>query len=149
MFKHILVPTDGSEVSNRVIDKAIALAQVLGAKLTFFNATPAAPMPITGSGDDARYDPDRPLRFAEAADKEAHAVLDPSIEAAKRAGLEADFVIDSSDMPYRAIIHAAETRGCDLIFMASHGRRGLEALLLGSETQKVLTHCKIPVLVYR
>lgn len=149
MFKHILVSTDGSQLSDTAMRKAIDLAKEAGAKLTFFNAMPEPPFPVTDFTEDAHYDPEKPKRFAEAAEKHAWTILNAALESAKQAGVDADAALDSNDYPYQAIIRAAEERGCDLIFMASHGRHGINALLLGSETQKVLTHCKIPVLVCR
>jgi nucleotide-binding universal stress UspA family protein len=87
--------------------------------------------------------------FRAAVDKRAETILDSAKHAATDAGLEFEAFCTECDNPYEGIIAAAQSRACDLIFMASHGRRGARALLLGSETQKVLTHCKIPVLVYR
>jgi nucleotide-binding universal stress UspA family protein len=94
-------------------------------------------------------DPTTPDKFAEMAEQQAKEILAANEAAAKADGVACASVSSVSDIPYEAIIAAAEQTGADLIFMASHGRRGISGLLLGSETQKVLTHSKIPVLVYR
>jgi nucleotide-binding universal stress UspA family protein len=149
MFKHILVPTDGSELSMIAVEKAIAFAMEVGARLTFFYAMAEPPLPASGFGDDTRYDPERPKRFLAEAERQARQVVDPAVEQARRAGIAADGAHLPGAAPHEAIIRAAQERQCDLIFMASRGRSGLNALLLGSETHKVLNLCKIPVLVYR
>ena len=149
MFKHILVPTDGSPLSDQALDRAIALAQQLGARLTILNATAEAPYPVTNFGEDAHYDPDKSRRFAAEANAHGERIAAAAVSRAAAGGVAAESVLEVSDAPHRAIIHAATERGCDLICMASHGRRGINALLLGSETNKVLAHCTIPVLVCR
>ncbi len=149
MFKHVLVPHDGSELSRSAVEKAIAFARETGARLTFLYGLPELPLPATGVGDDARYDPERPRRFLEEATEEARPIMEPLLAQAKAAGVAADAAYVPGAAPHEAIIRTAEERGCDLIFMASRGRSGLNALLLGSETHKVLNLCKIPVLVYR
>ncbi|NMG27375.1 universal stress protein [Aromatoleum evansii] len=147
MFKHILVPTDGSPLSESTIARAVSFAKDAGARITFFYAQPDFPMPIYGEG--ALIDPTTPEQFGKAAADEAKRILDAAKSAADGAGVTADTDTIVNEVPYEAIIDAAERHGCDLIFMASHGRRGIAGLLLGSETQKVLTHSKTPVLVYR
>ncbi len=147
MFKHILVPTDGSPLSSDTVKRAIAFARETGAKITFFFAKPDYPVAFYGEG--ALIDPTTPDKFAEMAEKQAQEILAAHEAAAKAEGVASASLSSVSDIPYEAIIAAAETSGADLIFMASHGRRGFSGLLLGSETQKVLTHSKIPVLVYR
>jgi len=147
MFKHILVPTDGSELSSGTVSRAIAFAREVGARITFFFAKPDYPVAFYGEG--ALIDPTTPEKFAEMADQQASEILSRCEALAKESSVEASSNSLVSDIPYEAIITAADSCGCDLIFMASHGRRGLSGLLLGSETQKVLTHSKIPVLVYR
>lgn len=147
MFKHILVPTDGSALSAGTVARAVSFAQDAGARITFFYAQPDFPMPIYGEG--ALIDPTTPEQFAKSAALEAERILEAAKSAANAAGVLADTDTLVNDVPYEAIISAAERHGCDLIFMASHGRRGIAGLLLGSETQKVLTHSKTPVLVYR
>lgn len=147
MFKHVLVPTDGSELSEATVNRAISFAQDAGARITFFYAQPDFPMPIYGEG--ALIDPTTPEQFAQSAAQEAARILDSAKGKADAVGVVCDTDTQINEIPYEAIIDAAERHGCDLIFMASHGRRGLASLLLGSETQKVLTHTRIPVLVYR
>jgi nucleotide-binding universal stress UspA family protein len=147
MFKHILVPTDGSPLSSDTVKRAVAFARETGAKVTFFFAKPDYPVAFYGEG--ALIDPTTPDKFAEMAESQAQEILAAHEAAAKAEGVASATLTSVSDIPYEAIIAAAETSGADLIFMASHGRRGISGLLLGSETQKVLTHSKIPVLVYR
>jgi len=145
MFKHILVPTDGSKLSERALKQAVRLAKQLGARVTAFHVMPKF-QPSTyqmellqmtvGEYDQARLEhASQFLRFAERA------------AAAADVDCEGRHVV--SDHPYKEIVKAAQKYGCDLILMASHGRRGIEGFLLGSETQKVLTHSHVPVLVYR
>lgn len=147
MFKHLLVPTDGSTLSTDTARRAIAFAKETGAKISFFFAQPEYPVAFYGEG--ALIDPTTPERFAEIAEKQAKEILDHCKSLAVEGGVACDGITSVSDVPYQAIIDAASSAGCDLIFMASHGRRGISGMLLGSETQKVLTHSTIPVLVYR
>ncbi len=147
MFKHILVPTDGSTLSAVAVGKAIDFAKETGARITFFFAK--AEYPIAYYGEGALIDPASPEKFAQMTENQAREVLKAALDQAAAAGVAAEGADATDDSPYEAIIAAASERGCDLIFMASHGRRGITGLLLGSETQKVLTHSKIPVLVYR
>ena len=147
MFKHILIPTDGSELSRATASRAVSFAKEAGARITVFYAKPEYPIAYFGEG--ALIDPTTPEKFAELADQQATEYLADVQRQCAEAGVECNTVSATSDIPYEAIIEAADKSGCDLIFMASHGRRGVTALLLGSETQKVLTHSKIPVLVYR
>jgi nucleotide-binding universal stress UspA family protein len=147
MFKHILVPTDGSELSTDTVKRAISFAKEAGAKVTFFFAKPDYPVAFYGEG--ALIDPTTPEKFAEMADEQAKEILGRCEKLASESDVSSGSVALTTDIPYEGIIGAAESSQCDLIFMASHGRRGISGLLLGSETQKVLTHSKIPVLVYR
>ena len=147
MFKHLLVPTDGSELSTACIERAVSYARDGGARITFVCAEPAFPAMYFGEG--AIFDAHTPARYHEEVDSVAHAILDAAERQAQAAGVDCAKQTIVSSEPYEAIIAAAEQNGCDLIFMASHGRRGVRALLLGSETQKVLTHSRIPVLIYR
>lgn len=147
MFKHLLVPTDGSELSADTVRRAISFAQDAKARITFFFAKPDYPVSFYGEG--ALIDPTSPEKFAEMAEKQARDILGKCEMLATDAGIASGSVSSTSEIPWQAIIDAAQGAGCDLIFMASHGRRGLSGLLLGSETQKVLTHSTIPVLVYR
>ena len=147
MFKHILVPTDGSDLSRETVRRAVSFAKEAGARITAFYAKPE--YPVTYYGEGALIDPTTPEKFAELAEQQAQQVLSFVTEACAAAGVDCSTLSLTSDVPYEAIIQAAEQSGCDLIFMASHGRRGISGLLLGSETNKVLTHSKVPVLVYR
>jgi nucleotide-binding universal stress UspA family protein len=147
MFKHVLVPTDGSPLSDTAVTRAITFARETGARLTFFYSQPDFPMPIYGEG--ALIDPTTPEQFALSAKHEAQRILDRAKAEADAAGVSASTDTQVGETPYEAIIDAVSRHGCDLIFMASHGRRGIAGLLLGSETQRVLAHTKTPVLVYR
>lgn len=147
MFKHIFVPTDGSPLSQETVKRAIDFAKEAGAHITFFYAKPEYPVAFYGEG--ALIDPTTPEKFAKMAQQQADEILGACEKLAAAANVPCGSVTKTSDIPYEAIIAAAEAAGSDMIFMASHGRRGFGGLLLGSETQKVLTHSKIPVLVYR
>ncbi|HEY5763531.1 MAG TPA: universal stress protein [Rhodocyclaceae bacterium] len=147
MFKHILIPTDGSELSQKNAQRAISFAKEAGARVTAFHAMPE--YPVTYYGEGALIDPTTPEKFSEMMNKQADEHLAAVAAQCKAAGVACETMKSTSDVPYEAIIAAAEKAGCDLIFMASHGRRGISALLLGSETHKVLTHTTIPVLVHR
>ncbi len=150
MFKHILLPTDGSELSGQAIAKCIAFARSIGAKVTGFHAVHEFPLLAYGAyeetGDGAPVSKADYEREAVARAQSALAAIDA---AARDAGVECECLQRSASHPFAAIVAVAEERGCDLIFMASHGRKGLEGLLIGSETTRVLTHSRIPVLVYR
>lgn len=147
MFKHLLVPTDGSPLSTETVKRAVSFAREAGARITFFYAKPEYPVAFYGEG--ALIDPTTPEKFSEMADQQAREILEACEQLAQAANVACAQLSVTSDIPYEAIIDAAKSAGCDLIFMASHGRRGFSGLLLGSETQKVLTHSDIPVLVYR
>lgn len=147
MFKHILVPTDGSQLSTETVKRAVSFAAEAGARITFLYAKPEYPVAFYGEG--ALIDPTTPEKFAGMAEQQAKEILGACEQLARAASVACASLAVTSDVPYEAIIEGAGTAGCDLIFMASHGRRGLGGLLLGSETQKVLTHSTIPVLVYR
>lgn len=147
MFTHLLVPTDGSALSTDTVKRALKFAREINARVTFFYAKPDYPVTLYGEG--ALIDPTTPEKFSEIADKQAAEILSACEALAKESGVPCGLSSSVSDIPWEAIIDAAEAAGCDLIFMASHGRRGLSGFLLGSETQRVLTHTKIPVLVFR
>ncbi|MCL2022104.1 MAG: universal stress protein [Betaproteobacteria bacterium] len=147
MFKHILVPTDGSQLSQDMVKRAVEFAREIGASITAFFSKPE--YPVTYFGEGALIDPTTPERFAEMTEQRAKTVLYQVLAECAEAGVPCNAVSKTSDVPYEAIIATAEECGCDLIFMASHGRRGISGMLLGSETNKVLTHSRIPVLVFR
>jgi len=147
VYKHILVATDGSKLSSKAVAHAIDLAQALGAKLTAFYASPDYPMPAYADG--VVYEPVSRKEYAALCKKEADKILNPVRMKAESAGLEFTAMQAISPSPWEAILAAARRQKCEAIVMASHGRRGVSALLLGSETQKVLTHSKLPVIVVR
>jgi nucleotide-binding universal stress UspA family protein len=147
MFKHILVPTDGSELSTVAVKAAIPFAKLHGARLTAFYAMEA--VPSAAFGDYDLEDALSPDEFRASEEEKARRILSAVEEASKAAGVPCDTTTLATHHPYEAIIKTAQDQGCDLIFMASHGRRGMSALVLGSETNKVLTHCTIPAMVYR
>jgi nucleotide-binding universal stress UspA family protein len=138
MYTHILIPTDGSELAGKAVQHGIALAKLIGAKVTMLTVLP--PAMITTDTEMIE------IRKA-SMQKQAEEILG-AIEK-QAAGFACETIQVEHEDPYQAIIDTADSKGCDLIVMASHGRRGISAILLGSETVKVLTHCKIPVLVYR
>jgi nucleotide-binding universal stress UspA family protein len=145
MFKHILLPTDGSPLSEAAMRKGIQFAKTINARVTGFCVAPE----LRHFGFDADIGPEFRKQAAAAIQAEVAKNLLAIEKAAKEAGVPCDTFCEISDHPYEMIVKVAEKRGCDLIMMASHGRRGVRGLLVGSETQKVLTHSKIPVLVYR
>lgn len=148
MFKHILLPTDGSKLSDRAVTRGIQLAESLSAKITLLSVVPEFRMLV----DETFAVPmavELQQRYGTAAKAHAEKNLATLRQRAARTGLKAESVVIVSDLPYQQIINTARKRKCDLIVMASHGRSGLAGLLLGSETIKVLTHSKIPVMVVR
>ncbi|MGS0740285.1 universal stress protein [Glaciimonas sp. GG7] len=145
MFKHILLPTDGSAASNSAIQKCIAFAKSSGAAVTGMHVIPAFHI-FTYQVEMLE---DTREQFKKQCIVEVNEYLARIDIAAKRAGVQCDTFYVSSDHPYEEIIKAAKDKHCDLIAMASHGKKGMKGLLMGSETQKVLMHSQIPVLVYR
>jgi nucleotide-binding universal stress UspA family protein len=138
MYTHILIPTDGTELAGKAVQHGVAFAKRIGAKITILTVLP--PHMITTDGQMIET---RGAGWEEYAEKILRAV------AMQTAGVACETIQVEHEHPYQAIIDTADSKGCDLIVMASHGRHGLSAIILGSETVKVLTHCKIPVLVYR
>lgn len=145
MFKTILVPTDGSPLSGKAIEKAIEFGRLQGSKIIGLSV--AEPYPFTSLYEGAViHDPQHyESKMRELAQEHVNAVAN----AASKAGVACETVVIQSFNPHEEIINTAKKYGCDAIFMASHGRRGLNRLFLGSETQKVLAHSDIPVLVLR
>lgn len=145
MFKHILIPTDGSELSKMAVRHGVQFAKEINAKITGLTVT----VPYHYFAVDAVQLSDTPAQYAidvkAMADKNLSYIKDEAI----KAGVIFDLIYRSNEHPYEEIVKTAQDFMCDVIFLASHGRRGMSGLLLGSETQKVLTHSKIPVLVYR
>lgn len=147
MHKRILVPTDGSRLSRRAIEYAAKLAKSCGAKLTFLNVQSTLPMAYPLEWP-AGYQLSR-SHLTEAARLASGRVLEEAIKLAEEADVSSEGVAVFDKPPHEAIISVAKKKRCDLIVMAAHGRRGIKGLILGSETQKVLTHCKTPLLVHR
>ncbi len=144
MIKKILLPTDGSELSSKAIAGAVELAAAINASIV--GITVVEPYSYSALSE---YRPESFDDYEARMDKAAVERLAGLESAAKAAKVGVETMVLKSFSPYEAIIDAAKKNGCDTIFMASHGRRGLNAVLLGSETQKVLTHSTIPVMVYR
>ena len=147
MYKHILIPTDGSELAQKAVSAGIDFARESGAQVTLFTAVPEYQLPgesalmarhVTSIADHARE-----------SEKLASDILSRAGEQASAARLKFDTDYAQSNKPWRAIIDAAQRHGCDAIFMASHGRKGLAAAWHGSQTREVLTHSTLPTLVYR
>ena len=143
LYRHILIPTDGSALATEAVDKAMALAKDIGAKVTVLTVT--VPLRILSADPDLIA-----LTAAEykwQASEQSRRIRTAAEEKAKALGVPCETHEVKHGHPYEAIIATAGQMGCDLIAMASHGRRGVSAVILGSETLKVLTHSKIPVLV--
>jgi nucleotide-binding universal stress UspA family protein len=149
MYRHILIPTDGSELAEHAVTNGLALAKSVGAKVTVIIVEdPFDWLSVPGTRASQRH-LDALAKHNEQVKKYAANVLSRAADAAKQAGVPCDTMQAENARPYQAIIAATSDRGCDLIVMASHGRGGLSAVVLGSVTNKVLTHTKTPVLVYR
>ncbi len=148
MYRHILIPTDGSELAQKAVTHGLYLAKAVGAKVTAlvvehtFNVYDV---------HESKMDlmPKEFAAYTKRIKEHATKVLDGVAQAAKAAGVKCETVQMVHDQPYEAIIKTAKSKGCDLIVIASHGRGGISGLVLGSVTTKVLTHTKIPVLVCR
>lgn len=145
MYKHILIPTDGSPLSEAAVKQGIALAKSVSAKVT--GITVSAPFHTFAL--DPMMVSDTAEQYKGHCETRARKFLGSLASAAKAAGVPCQVAHVMADHAYEAIIDTAKSQGCDLIFMASHGRKGVSALVLGSEAVKVLTHSKIPVLVCR
>jgi nucleotide-binding universal stress UspA family protein len=147
MFRNILVPTDGSPLSRKAVRQAVRLAKELKARITGYYVGPSYK---PGSNDDSvAYHFVSPQQHAASVEKTAGHVLDEVRKEAAKAGVPCTCSFTMHDFPYLKIVEAAGRNRCDLIIMATHGRRGISRLLLGSETNKVLAHSKVPVLVCR
>ena len=148
MFKHLLIPTDGSELSKKAIKAGIAFAKETGARVTGYFALEAKPAQVYGEGyhfPDAKKAQEHERAMREAGAKHIEAIGN----AADAAGVKFEAVVSEALSPYVGIVNAARERDCDVIFMASHARKGIARVALGSVTNDVLTHSNIPVLVYR
>lgn len=146
MYKHILIPIDGSDTADTAVVAGIDFAREAGAKVTLFTAVPEYQPPgeseILGRRVVSLWDHERLSR------EQAQAILDPAAERLRAAGVECDTAYSECNRPFEAIVAAAQSHGCDLILMSSHGRSGLAALWYGSETRDVIAHSHIPTLVY-
>ena len=150
MYRHILVPTDGSELAEHAVTNGLSLAKSVGAKVTaIIVQEPFDWLSVPETRASQRQAFENLARHNEQVEKHAASVLGRAADAAKQAGVPCDTMQVSNAPPYQGIIATASDRGCDLIVMSSHGRGGLSAVVLGSVTNKVLTHTKTPVLVYR
>ena len=145
MYANILIPTDGSELSDHSAAHGIALAKRLDCRITLLTVLPPFHILTT----DTQMIEDTRAAYKVRMLAQAETILAAAAQLAQSAGVACATVHAEHEHPYRAIIDTAESRDCDLIVMASHGRGGVAAILLGSETLKVLTHCRIPVLVHR
>lgn len=147
MYKHILIPTDGSEIAEKAVTAGLEYAAEAGAKLTLFTAVPEYRIPREGDIISGRA-----MSMADHAresEKKAQRILANAIGKARAARLEFETDFAQSDHPSQAIIDAAKRHGCDVIFMGSHGRKALSRLVHGSQALDVLSHCDIPTLVVR
>jgi nucleotide-binding universal stress UspA family protein len=145
MYKNILIPTDGSALAAKAVQHGIALAKRIGAKATALTVLP----PFHVLTTDTQMLEDTPAEYKARMQEHAKKTLGAVAQIAQAAGVACETVHVEHEHPYRAIIDTAESKGCELIVMASHGRHGISAIILGSETVKVLTHSTIPVLVHR
>lgn len=147
MFKHILIPTDGSPLSARAVKAGLRLAKETGARVTGYYAADPVRTHYYGEGFAAGTAVIRELEHRQREAARKH--LAPLERAARAAGVPCDTVVDTPRSTYEGIVGTAKKRRCDAIVMASHGRRGLAGVLLGSVTQQVLSHSRIPVMVTR
>jgi nucleotide-binding universal stress UspA family protein len=145
MYKHILIPTDGSDLSKEAVSYGISLAKAVNADVTAITVT----VPFHTYTLDSAMLEDTPESYKKRMTALAAKCLDQVKDAAKAGVKKCETIHVEHEHPYQAIIDAAKARSCDLIVIASHGRRGVAAIVLGSETLKVLTHSTVPVLVYR
>ena len=144
MYSRILVPTDGSEITRKAVQTAIELARRMDAQI--FAVSVKEPFPYSAISE---VQPIAPQEFYEAQERVARERVDAVVEAARARQVACSGYTVESLHPWEAILDHAKDKQCDLIVMASHGRRGVAALLLGSETHEVLSSCSIPVLVHR
>ena len=150
MFRHILVPIDGSDLSKATVTHAVCFAKDVTGRVTFLYVMKDYPVSLLHSeADEDSVDPVAPNDFTDAMRTHADRILQSARGEAEASGVAVDSIAVTNDEPHKAIIDVAISRHADVIFMGSHSRRGLASLLLGSVTQKVLSNSKIPVLVYR
>jgi len=145
MYRHIPIPTDGSALAEKAVEHGITLAKKIGAKITILTVS----VPFHVLTTDAQMIEDTAPQYKRRTEAHAAKILKAAADVARGAGVAYATSHVEHEHPYRAIIETADAKGCDLIAMASHGRRGVSAIVLGSEIVKVLTHSNVPVLVYR
>jgi nucleotide-binding universal stress UspA family protein/hemerythrin-like domain-containing protein len=145
MYRHLLVPVDGTDLSTETVSRAVEFALTLGARITFFHALPDYEASLRGDAEIVRMT--APEDYACRFEGRARELLVKAESAARARGVPCESASTVSDSPYQSIIAAAREAGCDLIFMASHGRRSTIGMMLGSQTLKVLVNSEIPVLV--
>jgi nucleotide-binding universal stress UspA family protein len=145
MYKNILIPTDGSELAGKAVRDGLKLAKTLGAKVTAVMAS----KPFSSFQLEMGVVQDAPANYKRRVQQQTTKILQAVVDQAKAVGVACESVQVEHEYPYHAIIDTAKSKGCDLIVMASHGRHGYPALVVASETVKVLTHSTIPVLVHR
>jgi nucleotide-binding universal stress UspA family protein len=146
-YSHLLVPIDGSSRSEQALRHALQLAQALGARITVLHVQPHGPVVLPGLGD--RLDAATLASLMKAREAETQQILEVAAAITAPSGVPTTCEQVTDELPHRAIVAEAQRLGCDLILMASHGRRGLSGLLLGSEAQRVLVQAPCPVLIYR
>jgi nucleotide-binding universal stress UspA family protein len=147
VFTHILLPTDGSPVSDKAVKRGIEFAKKIKARVTALHVVPE--FKFMADEGITPLSPALKKRFQDEGMARAKAMLEAVARQARSRGVRCTTLCVSSDQPHQEIVATARRKKCDLVMMASHGRRGLSSLLLGSETAKVLTHSKVPVLVVR
>jgi nucleotide-binding universal stress UspA family protein len=147
MFKHILIPTDGSPISTKAVKAGIAFAKQEGAKVTGYHAVEPVPMHIYGEGYVA--DKEMVAEFERRRHDAAKKHISALAREALKAGVPFEPVVQTSNRPYDGIVETAKKRKCDLILMSSHGHRGFDRVMLGSVADKVIQRSRVPVLVYR
>jgi len=147
MFKHILMPIDGSELSQKAVEEGLKLAKFVNARVTALVAEPEYAVPTYS--EMVSHAAVTIEEHQSQARSHAETILNRVAERAREVGVDFRGNFCEEDHPYAAIIRTASEGGCDLIVMASHGRHGLSALMFGSETHEVMAHSRIPVLVYR
>ena len=145
MYRHILIPTDGSELAEQAVTNGLSLAKSLGANVTVIIVEEPIWFGVSSFAEHGAFD--ELAKYTEQIKDYVASALNRAADAAQQAGVPCDTVQVKDAQPHQAIIATAADKGCDLIVMASHGRSGLSAVVLGSVTNKVLTHTKIPVLV--
>lgn len=147
MFKHVLIPTDGSKTAEKAVQAGIEFARDAKARVTAFTAMPTFPMPTRNQLISGKYDNIEEYEARTRAKGEK--LLERIVKMGRDAGVSVESEVALSDEPHAAIVSTAKRKGCDLIFIASHGRSGFQELLHGSQTHEILTKSKIPTLVYR